>query len=125
MDQWVYQCQGVGIAHGLSYKATNGFIGITANREIVLFDNQGREFERGPVDAIKVKVNGAFGNSIRVNGKRYALSFVPVTASYIVGNALTYGAHGNATGDTQRQRAIAAQFKDVVTRIQSGQPLQG
>ena len=125
MDQWIYQCQGVGIGRGFSYKATNGFIGITANREIVLFDNQGREFERGPVDTAKVKVNGAFGNSIRLNGKRYALSFIPVTAGYIMGNALSYGAHGYATGETQRQRAIAAQFKDVVTRIQSGQPLQG
>ena len=118
MEQWLYQCAGMHIVHGLAQKATNGFIGVTASGELVLFDNKGVEFDRAPVKDAEIKIGGFAGNSFKMNGNRYSVEFHPLARSLVGG--LVGGAIAGWLDqtDSRSEKEKRNQLAELVKRIQ-------
>ena len=120
MEEWVYQCAGMHIVHGLSQKATNGFIGVTTDGDLVLFNNKGEEFDRAPVKETQVKIGGFAGNSFKMNGTRYAVEFHPLAQSLALGLAGGAIAGWLSQSDRRSEKEKGNELAELVKRIQQG-----
>jgi len=58
-------------------KAKNGTLGVTSEKELVLFDDNSQVIDRALVSQVVFKFSSFSGDSININGHKWPLSFVP------------------------------------------------
>ena len=116
MEQWLYQCAGMHILHGTTHKATNGFIGVTTNGELVLLDNEGTEFDRAPVADVRIII-GAW-SAFKMNHHGYAVEFHPFTQEASEATLNTAVAGWSNQPDPRSEEEKRSQLAQLIKRIQ-------
>jgi len=124
MDQWLYQAGGMHVTCGRKSMSNNGFIGVTARHDLVLYDDDGKEYLRRPVMAMQTRFNALGGVQLTIDGQKYGLGFQPFSATATVlggalGMALTAAAKRDKN-DPRTEKQKRQQFIDLINQIQSG-----
>lgn len=98
--EWIFACNGILLQAGPKKLAKNGMLGVSKENELVLFNDNGDVIDRAPVSQAVVKFSAFLGDSIKMNGHKYALSFVPPpkTSAMLLGGAVGALASGMAQG---------------------------
>ncbi|MCL2492837.1 MAG: hypothetical protein FWF33_02195 [Clostridiales bacterium] len=123
MEGWLYQCAGVHIVEGMKQRATNGYIGITDQEELILYDNKGEVFDRAPVKAIEAKFS-LMANVLKTPGHKYTMEFHPLSqniagAAFGAVGAIAAAAFNKTENDTRSEKEKKNQFVETVKQIQA------
>lgn len=117
-ENWIFVSDGMQIGTGMKPKAKNGTLGVTAAEELVLIDDNGQELDRAPVAQVVFKFSMFLGDSIKINGHKWPLSFVPPmkTGPFSSGGGVEYGMREDVKAGNQRRDELKA----LVEKIQAG-----
>lgn len=123
MDDWQFWCDGMHIARGLKQVATNGYMGIDASGELVLFNNKGEEAVRAPITEVEAKLKTWYGDTVIVQGKKYHLEFAPLgraalERSFGAIGGLVAGALASRGEDKRSPNEKRDDFARVVAQLQ-------
>jgi len=75
--EFVFSHDGMFFQKGLK-RDIKGSLGVTASNELVLSDEKGAVNERAPLAQCVFKFSVMLGDSVKINGKKIILSFVPI-----------------------------------------------
>ena len=115
----IFVCKGVQILAGIKIKAKKGSLEVTPAKELVLYGDNGEIIDRTPIPQATFKFSALTGDSVTINGKKLALSFVPPMKTGFFSGGLVAGMEYSQREDVQAGRARREEFKELVEQIQT------
>jgi len=115
----IFVCKGMQITTGIKLKAKNGTLEVTSAKELVLYGDNGDIIDRAPIPQATFKFSALTGDSVTINGKKWALSFVPPMKTGLFSGGLAGGMEYSLREDVQVGRARRDELKILVEQIQA------
>ncbi len=114
---WAFSGNGIGIQKGLKILAKNGTLGVTAALELYLYNDAGQVIDHAPLSQAVVKLGSMAGDTVKMNGNKYMLVFVPQPKTSAFGLAGGVAA-GMQYGQMLRECAKRNEFMALIERVQ-------
>ncbi|MDR0957000.1 MAG: hypothetical protein LBM09_00245 [Candidatus Nomurabacteria bacterium] len=125
---WIFVGNGVRIGNNIKAKAKNGTVGVTSMRELYIYGDNGEIIDHAPIMQTIIKFSNVTGDSVKMNGNKYMLAFVPPIKT---STSIMHGMLGGAVGgfvaglnesqrpEVQFGRQKREEFKALIERIQA------
>lgn len=117
-ENWMFTANGISVKLGMKIKAKNGTLGLTSEKELVLLDDNGGVIDRAPASQVVFKFSSFLGDSIKINGNKFLLSFVPPmkTGPFAgsAGSGMAYGMRDDVKAGEQKRK----EFQALIEKIQ-------
>jgi hypothetical protein len=121
-EQWLYYCAGMHVNSGLKVKSSNGAIGVTSGGEIIMFNNKGEVYDRGPAAQAQLKF-GLMSRSLNLGGHKYQMEFHPMSRNFagaaggLIGAAIANSV--NTKNDSRSEKQKQQEFVAAVNQFQA------
>ena len=116
---WMFVSGGMQIGLGIRIKAKNGTLGVTSSKELVLYDDKGEMIDRAPIAQIAFKFSTLVGDSIKMNGHKWPLSFVPPMKTGPFSGGFVAGMEYALRDDVRDGKQKREEFKALIEKIQA------